>query len=107
MAAAGSPTTAPPFVHPDAAAYAALARAAGFTVERAAVVQESWDFGSRAAFAHFAEATFVAWTRRLPEDRRSAFIDEVLDRYAAVLPPPPAPHAFVFDQLEMGLRREG
>jgi trans-aconitate 2-methyltransferase len=95
----------PPFVHPDAGAYAALARAAGFTVERAAVVQEAWDFGSRAAFAHFAAGTFVAWTSRVPEDRRSAFIDEVLDRYGVVLPPPPASHAFVFNQLEISLRR--
>jgi len=95
-----------PFVHPAAADYAALARAAGFAVERADVVQETWDFASRAAFTRFAEATFVAWTSRLPADRRPDFVTEVLDHYAAVLPPPPAPHAFVFDQLEIALRRE-
>lgn len=94
-----------PFAHPAAASYAALAEAAGFAVERCDVAQESWDFGSRAAFARFSAATFVEWTRRLPEERRAAFIDDVLDRYAAVPPPPPAPHAFVFDQLEIALRR--
>lgn len=95
----------PPFVHPDPTAYAALARAAGFAVVRADVAREAWDFASRPAFARFAEATFVAWTDRLPADRHAAFIADVLDRYAAVLPPPPAPHAFVFDQLEIELRR--
>ena len=94
-----------PFAHPTAASYAALAEAQGFTVERCAVMQEAWDFGSRAAFAHFSAATFVEWTRQLPEERRAAFIGAVLDRYGAVLPPPPAPHAFVFDQLEIALRR--
>jgi hypothetical protein len=78
-----------PFVHPDAGAYAALARAAGFTVKGAGMAHEAWDFGSRPAFAHFAAGTFVAWTSRLPEDRRDAFIEDALDRYAAVQPPPP------------------
>lgn len=94
-----------PFVHPSADDYAARARRAGLTVERAEVVREVWDFGSRAAFEAFAEATFVAWTSRLPADRRAAFIGAVLDRYAAVEPPPPSPHAFVFSQLELALRR--
>ena len=94
-----------PFIHPDAGDYAALARAAGFTVSHSRVVHEVWDFGSRAAFASFADATFVAWTSRLPEERHAGFITDVLDRYAAVLPPPPAPHAFVFDQLEIALER--
>lgn len=93
-----------PFAHPDAAAYAALAEACGFAVERATVGQETWDFGSRPAFARFAEATFVEWTRHVPTDRQGAFIADVLDRYAA-LEPPAAPHAFVFDQLEIVLRR--
>jgi trans-aconitate 2-methyltransferase len=94
-----------PFVHPDADDYAARAARAGLAVERVSVVQEAWDFASRAAFHAFAEATFVAWTNRLPAARRAAFIDEVLDRYAAVTPAAPAPHAFVFAQLEIALRR--
>lgn len=94
-----------PFAHPEAPAYAALAARCGFTVERAAVVQETWDFGSRQAFTRFADATFVEWTRHLPADQHAAFIDDVLDRYAA-LEPPAAPHAFVFYQLEIALRRD-
>jgi len=94
-----------PFVHPDAGAYAALARAAGFIVKGAGMAHEAWDFGSRPAFAHFAAGTFVAWTSRLPEDRRDAFIEDALDRYAAVQPPPPVQNAFVFDQLEIELQK--
>ena len=93
-----------PFVHPDADQYAALARGCGFAVERAEVVRETWDFGSRAAFASFADATFVAWTQHLPSERRAEFIADALDRYAAVQPPAPA-HAFVFDQLEIALAK--
>jgi trans-aconitate 2-methyltransferase len=87
----------PPFVHPAADQYAG----------RAEVVRETWEFASRADFSSFASATFVAWTERLPPERRADFIADVLDRYAAVLPPPPSPHAFVFDQLEIGRRRRG
>lgn len=94
-----------PFVHPDAAEYAALAARCGFSVERADVVQETWDFGARDAFTRFADATFVEWTRCLPAEQRAAFIGDVLDRYAA-LEPPAAPHAFVFYQLELALRRD-
>ena len=54
-------------MHPDAGAYAAFARAAGFTVKGAGMAHEAWDFGSRPAFAHFAAGTFVAWTSRLPK----------------------------------------
>lgn len=94
-----------PYVHPEAATYAACAARAGFRVARCDVVQEVWDFGTRAAFTAFADATFVAWTRHLPADRHAPFIADVLDRYAAVAPPPPAPHAFVFAQLEIELLR--
>jgi trans-aconitate methyltransferase len=94
-----------PFVHPAADDYAQRAERAGLTVVNRAVVQEAWDFGSREAFAAFADTTFVAWTSQLPAERRAAFIAEVLDRYAAVTPPPPAPHAFVFSQLELKLQR--
>jgi len=94
-----------PYVHPDAGDYAARARRAGLEVEHARVAQEAWDFGSRAAFAAFAAATFVAWTERLPAERHAAFVADVLDRYAGVTPAAPAPHAFVFAQLEIALRR--
>ncbi len=44
---------------------------------------ESWDFGSRAALFGFCSAGFGAWTQRLPEDKRDAFVGAVLDRYLA------------------------
>jgi trans-aconitate 2-methyltransferase len=92
-----------PFVHPEPDTYRALLERRGLTVEQLSVAQEAWDFGSRDAFAHFADATFVAWTQRLPPDERRAFIADVLDRYARLDPPAPA-NVFTFYQLEARLQ---
>jgi trans-aconitate 2-methyltransferase len=72
-----------PYVHflPDR--YRAMAERAGFRVERLDVIDGAWDFGSREAFAHWAHATFIDWSGALPEDRRDAFIADVLDRYGS------------------------
>jgi trans-aconitate 2-methyltransferase len=72
-----------PFVHFRPEAYRTMAERIGFHVERVDVIDGSWDFGSRDAFAHWAHATFIDWTGALPEDRRDAFIADVLDRYGA------------------------
>src|SRR5262245_11814986 len=79
--AAYFPDYQPPYLHLTPDEYRALAESSGLRVERLEVQQEEWDFESRDAFVHFAEATFVEWTRLLPPDRHRAFIDEVLDRY--------------------------
>src|SRR4029453_12214940 len=96
----------PPYLHLTPVEYRALAESSGRRVERLEVQQEEWDFESRDAFVHFAEATFVEWTRLLPPDRHRAFIDEVLDRYRR-LDDGSADQAnvFTFYQMEVGLRR--
>lgn len=61
--------------------YAAMAERCGFRVLSVSTKDHAWDFGSRTAFAHFSAVGCVAWTQRLPEEKRSDFINDVLDRY--------------------------
>ena len=90
---------ASPYVHFTPDEYRVLAAGAGLRVERLDVQQEAWDFESRDAFVHFAAATFVEWTRRIPEDRHAAFIADVLERYGG------SKNVFVFYQMEVALLR--
>ena len=95
-----------PYLHLTPDAYRALAEDSGLRVERLEVQQEEWDFESRDAFAHFAQATFVEWTRLLPPDRHGAFIDEVLDRYRQLGDGSrERANVFTFYQMEVVLRR--
>lgn len=73
-----------PFVHPAPDAFALSATAAGFEVRRQAVVDKSWDFGSRDAFAHWCAVGFGDWTSRLTPESVVGFVDDVVDRYAEV-----------------------
>jgi trans-aconitate methyltransferase len=104
--AAYFPDYHPPYLHLTPDAYRALVEDSGLRVERLDVQQEAWDFESREAFACFAEATFVEWTRMIPPNLHGAFINEVLDRYRQV--GDAAPHqanVFTFDQMVVALRR--
>lgn len=92
------PDHRPPYAHPRPGAFAALAEAAGFEVERLEVLEGAWDFGSRAAFTRFAHATFVPWSGELPEADRDAFIADALDAW-------PGGTVFAYDQLRLALRR--
>jgi trans-aconitate 2-methyltransferase len=92
------PAHRPPYAHPRADELRALAEAAGFAVERIEVFEGAWDFGTRDAFTRFARATFIAWTGELPEDRRDAFIADVLDQW-------PGGTVFAYDQIRASLRR--
>jgi hypothetical protein len=65
------------------AQYRAAAGRNGFRVLQQDCASKAWDFGSRDAFFAFCAVGLVAWTSRLPEADRAAFIDDVLDRYAA------------------------
>jgi trans-aconitate methyltransferase len=97
----------PPYLHLTPDEYSALARESGLCVERIDMQQEAWDFQSRPAFVHFAEATFVEWTRLIPAAARADFIAEVLDRYRLLGDGTPAPaHVFTFYQMEVALRRD-
>jgi trans-aconitate methyltransferase len=99
------PSHRPPYVHPTPEAYRRLAADCGFRVERLEVHQEAWDFGSREAFARFAAATFVEWTRLVPADCGAAFIADVLDRYQQLgSGSPDQANVFTFYQLEVVMR---
>jgi len=74
-----------PYLHLTAEEYAALAERNGLRVVSKDVKDKSWDFGSREGFFAFGSVTFVEWTRRLPEEAKPAFINDVLDKYGEVV----------------------
>ena len=73
-----------PYVHFTPEDYRASAERAGFRVVRLHVEDKAWDFETPDAFVAFCRATFVEWTRRLPESEWEPFITGVLDRYRSV-----------------------
>ena len=91
-----------PYLHLTAEEYSALAERNGLRVVSKDVKDKSWDFGSREGFFAFGSVTFVEWTRRLPEESKAAFIDDVLDRYAAVAGDE---HTFRFYQMDIRLTK--
>lgn len=95
-----------PYAHPTLEAYRRLAEEAGLRVAALNVLDKAWDFESREAFTAFANATFIEWTRRLPENQWPAFITDVLDRYQlAAANGPSDANTFKFYQLEIALLR--
>jgi trans-aconitate methyltransferase len=94
----------PPYVHFTPEDYRALAESGGFSVLQLRVEDRAWDFKTRAAFVAFGMATFVEWTRCLPESDRQAFVTEVLDRYQLVAADSPQEeNTFKFYQMEVAL----
>jgi trans-aconitate methyltransferase len=90
-----------PYAHLSPQEYQDLAERSGFRVLRMELEDRAWDFQTREAFAAFARATFVEWTRHLPEGDWPAFIAEVLDRYRTVAAgSPQEANTFRFYQLE-------
>lgn len=73
-----------PYLHFTAEEYRALTERGGFRVLRLGVADKAWDFKSREGFAAFARATFVEWTRLVPESEKAAFITDVLNRYETI-----------------------
>ena len=95
-----------PYLHLPPEEYRRLAERCGLRVERLDVALESWDFGSRAAFAAFAQVTFVEWTRKVPAAEQADFITDVLDRYERLGDGSAAEAAvFHFYQMKIALRR--
>jgi hypothetical protein len=74
----------PPYVHFPPEEYRPLAPDNGIFVERLIRELKTWDFGSRQGFVDWAKVTFVEWTKSIPDARRLAFIDDVLDRYGRI-----------------------
>lgn len=64
--------------------YVAAAGRNGLRAVRVRTRDETWDFESRIAFYTFCAVGLVAWTQRLPEAERTAFVDDVLDRYRSI-----------------------
>jgi trans-aconitate methyltransferase len=94
-----------PYAHFSAQEYQDLANQNGFRVLQMGLEDRTWDFQTRDAFVAFARATFVEWTRRLPESDWPAFITEVLDRYRTVAADSPdEANTFKFYQLEVVLQ---
>ena len=99
-------THRPPYLHLPPQEYRQVAGRCGLRVERLDTTLEAWDFGSRAAFAAFAQVTFVEWTRIIPPAERRDFIADVLDRYQELSDGSAADAAvFHFYQLRIALRR--
>jgi trans-aconitate methyltransferase len=95
-----------PFVHVETDEYAAMLADGGLQLDRFDVQLKAWDFGSRDAFVHFAQVTFVEWTRMLPPESHPAFIADVLDAYRALGDGTPADaNVFHFYQMRVVLRR--
>jgi trans-aconitate methyltransferase len=93
-----------PYVHFTPEEYQALAERCGFRVLKLRVQDEAWDFKTREAFVAFGRATFVEWTRCLPESEWPAFITEVLDLYQTVAADSPQEaNTFKFYQMEVVL----
>ncbi|RPI83117.1 MAG: class I SAM-dependent methyltransferase [Planctomycetaceae bacterium] len=93
-----------PYIDLTPEEYRGLAEVAGFHVVRLSVDDKAWDFQSRDAFVAFCHATFVEWTRFLPEGERRHFILEVLDSYESVAAETPAEaNTFKFYQMEVVL----
>ncbi|MGZ8803262.1 MAG: class I SAM-dependent methyltransferase [Mycobacterium sp.] len=91
-----------PFVHPTPEGFAATVSAAGSEVLEQAVVDQSWNFGSRDAFAQWCAVGFGDWSARLAPDAAAQFVDDVVDRYAEVTG---RADLFAFYQLRARLRR--
>jgi trans-aconitate 2-methyltransferase len=73
-----------PYVHLRPEQFRELASASGLRIDRLERELKAWDFGSRQAFADWAAVGCVAWTQRISKDKRSTFIDDVLDRYGGL-----------------------
>src|SRR5262249_23560695 len=73
-----------PYVHLTPEEFHDLASRNRLRVVRMELEDRAWDFQTREDFAAFGRATFVEWTRSLPESDWPAFIGEVLDCYRTV-----------------------
>jgi SAM-dependent methyltransferase len=94
-----------PYIHFTAQEYRTLAERCGFQVVRLHVEDKAWDFKTREMFVAFARATFVEWTRYLPEKDWDAFVADVLDNYQLLAADKPSEvNTFKFYQMEVVLR---
>ena len=83
--------------------YRGTAERNGFRVDRLECTLHEWDFGTRDAFFAFCAVGLIAWTSRLRQGERAAFIDDVLMRYADGGAEATSPHVFHFYQMNVQL----
>jgi trans-aconitate 2-methyltransferase len=94
-----------PYLHLTPKDYQTLAQQHGFQVTRLHVNDKAWDFKTREGFVNFAEATFVEWTRLIPDAEKLAFITDVLNRYQTLVATNPEEMStFKFYQMEIELK---
>lgn len=80
-----------PFEHPAPDQFRSYCLEAGLRVDSLEMAAREWDFGDRAGFLVWLDATTSSWTSGLPQDRREDFLNDVLDAYGS--------HVFHFYQL--------
>ena len=94
-----------PYLHVAPAQYAAAAERNGLRVVERCVHDKAWDFGTPAAFHAFCAVGCVAWTERLPDAMRDAFIDDALEHYRRAINARPGEDG-VFRFYQMDVTRE-
>lgn len=70
-----------PYTFASPAEYCDWLPAAGFVERRAALLSKDASHDGRAGFAAWVRTTWLPYTQRLPESRREAFIEAVVDTY--------------------------
>jgi trans-aconitate 2-methyltransferase len=91
-----------PFEHPDPTDFDDTVKAAGLQILERTVVDRTWEFGSREAFARWCRVGYADWTARLPRDEVDDFIAAVVTEYERVIG---RPGTFAFMQLRASLQR--
>jgi trans-aconitate 2-methyltransferase len=94
---------AAPFVHVDPQRYGDLAAAAGLSLDTLTVTDREWNFGSREAFHQWCAMGTTAWTGRLPEPDRDAYVADLVTAYEPVAG---AAGVFRYAQMRAALRRQ-
>ncbi|WP_431231939.1 class I SAM-dependent methyltransferase [Mycolicibacterium psychrotolerans] len=74
-----------PFIHPQPAELRELADSCGFQVASMTVLDREWDFGTVEQFTAWCAVGSTAWTERLPESDRAAFVDDLVAAYEPVV----------------------
>ena len=93
-----------PYLHATPPQYEAMATHAGLRVTSLDVADKAWDFGTRAAFHAFCAMGMRAWTERLPETERDAFVADVVEAYLRAIGAPPGESGvFRFYQMDVAL----
>jgi trans-aconitate 2-methyltransferase len=95
-----------PYLHLTPEQYAQAAQRNGLRVTRMHTASKFWDFQSRENFFASCQVTLVEWTRRLPQQEKGNFINNVLDNYRKVAADTPAEaNTFKFYQMDVTLAR--